>query len=266
MSKTRAKENWGRRHKTIATIGAYGGIFKNFDSARISTFNKSLVANLSLKVRQGLRLLSRHIISFGHLCFLSWHRVKKCLEIQVRENGARSRGVTLNFKRTLHYNVGRDFRSSPLFPGWKNTIREGLYRHNEKIYTRYPRYLGTDTNTWACNVHSKRKREANGFSVCPLPVHCKDLHNQNIPERLIAIFDRIGESIHGYRRCLRWCNRCYQTADKHLNNLPDYQPLKKVFFIPFFKMKDTLNYAYPRYKFSWELFFTLFREHIPTIP
>ena len=58
------------------------------------------------------------------------------------------------------------------------------------------RYLGTDTNTSACNMHWKRmKREANGFCACPLPVHCKDLHNQNIPERLISIFDRIGESI-----------------------------------------------------------------------
>ena len=80
------------------------------------------------------------------------------------------------------------------------------------------------------------KREANGFCACPLPVHCKDLHNQNIHERLIPIFDRIGESIPGYRRGLRWCNRCYQTADQHFNNLPDYQPPRKVFFIPFFKM------------------------------
>ena len=57
-------------------------------------------------------------------------------------------------------------------------------------------YLGTDTNNWACNMPSKRmKREANGFCVCPLPVHCKDFHNQNIPEWLIAIFDRISVSI-----------------------------------------------------------------------
>ena len=99
------------------------------------------------------------------------------------------------------------------------------------------RYLGTDTNTSACNMHWKRmKREANGFCACPLPVHCKDLHNQNIPEGLIPIFDRIGESIPGYRRGLRWCNRCYQTADQNFNNLPDYQPPRMVFFIPFFKM------------------------------
>ena len=104
------------------------------------------------------------------------------------------------------------------------------------------RYLGTDTNTWACSMHWKRmKREANAFCACPLPVHCKDLHNQNIPERLIPIFDRIGESIPGYRRGLRWCNRCYQTADQHFKNEPDYQPPKKVFFIPFFNMKVTLK-------------------------
>ena len=91
------------------------------------------------------------------------------------------------------------------------------------------RYLGTDTNTSACNMHWKRmKREANGFCACPFPVHCKD----HIPERLIPIF----ESIPGYRRGLRWCNRCYQTADQNFNNLPDYQPPRMVFFIPFFKM------------------------------
>ena len=78
-----------------------GGIFKNLDSVNISTFNKSLVANLSVKVRQGLHLSSRHNISFRHLCFLSGHREKKCLEIQVRENEASARGVTLNFKFNL---------------------------------------------------------------------------------------------------------------------------------------------------------------------
>ena len=104
------------------------------------------------------------------------------------------------------------------------------------------RYLGTSTDTWACNMHWKRvKREANGFCAYPLPVPCKDLHNQNIPERLVPVFDRIGVSIPGYRRGLRWCNRCYQTADQHFKKEADYQPPKKVFFIPFFKVKVTLG-------------------------
>ena len=96
------------------------------------------------------------------------------------------------------------------------------------------------THTWACNMHWKRmKREANGFCARPLPVHCHDLHNQNIPERLNPVFDRMGESVPGYRCGLRWCKRCYQTADQHFKNEPHYQPPKKVFFILFFKMKVT---------------------------
>ena len=91
-------------------------------------------------------------------------------------------------------------------------------------------------------MHWKRmKREANKFCACPLPVHCKDLHNQNIPARLVPVFDRIGENIPGYRCGLRWCNRFHQTAEQHLKNEPGYKPPKKVFFIPFFKVKVTLG-------------------------
>lgn len=205
-------------------------------------------------------------MSFGRLAFCPgtvWKSVSKFRSVKMEQGCAE----LLLILSTLYILMWRETSSHHLcFLREKTRSGEACTGTMRRFTPNIARYLGTDTNTWACNVHSKRKREANGFSVCPLPVHCKDLHNQNIPERLIAIFDRIGESIHGYRRCLRWCNRCYQTADKHLNNLPDYQPLKKVFFIPFFKMKDTLNYAYPRYKFSWELFFTLFREHIPAVP
>ena len=130
------------------------------------------------------------------------------------------------------------------------------------------RYLGTDTNAWACNMHWKRiKREANGFCACPLPVHCHDLHNQNIPERLIPTFDRIGESIPGYRRGLRWCNRCYHTADQHFKNEPDYQPPKKVFFIIFFKMKVALKTTAIRdTNCHRNYFLTIFRGHVPAVP
>jgi len=98
-----------------------------------------------------------------------------------------------------------------------------------RITSDLARYLGTSTDTWACNLHWKRvKREANGFCACPLPVHCKELHTQTIPERLVPVFDRIGESVPGYRRGVRWCNRCYKTADQHFQNEPDYRPPKKV--------------------------------------
>ena len=91
------------------------------------------------------------------------------------------------------------------------------------------RYLGTRPDSWACNMHRKRaKREANRFCACPLPVHCKELNTHNIPERLVPVFDRIGGSIPGYRRGLRWCNRCCETADQHFQNEPDYIPPKRV--------------------------------------
>lgn len=87
------------------------------------------------------------------------------------------------------------------------------------------RYLGTRPDSWACNMHWKRaKREANRFCACPLPVHCKELNTHNIPERLVPVFDRIGGSIPGYRRGLRWCNRCCETPDQHFQNEPDYIP------------------------------------------
>jgi len=93
------------------------------------------------------------------------------------------------------------------------------------------RYLGTSADAWACMRHWIRiNRAVNGFCACPLPEHCKQLHSQNIPERLIPMFDRIGESIPGYRRGLRWCNQCYQTAESQFKNEPDYSPPKKVFF------------------------------------
>ena len=90
------------------------------------------------------------------------------------------------------------------------------------------RYLGTfSPDSRACNMHWKRaKREANRFCACPLPVHCKELNTHNIPERLVPVFDRIGGSIPGYRRGLRWCNRCCETADQHFQNEPDYIPPK----------------------------------------
>ena len=106
------RQNWmttahveGARQGKLGTTTqnhGIGGIFKNLDSANISTFNKSLVANLSVKVWQGLHLSSRHNISFGHLCSLSGHREKECLEIQVRENEASARGVTLKFNLHVH--------------------------------------------------------------------------------------------------------------------------------------------------------------------
>ena len=93
------------------------------------------------------------------------------------------------------------------------------------------RYLGTSPDSWACNMHWKRaKREANRFCACPLPVHCKEQNTHNIPERLVPVFDRIGGSIPGYRRGLRWCNRCCKTADQHFQNELDYIPPKKVPF------------------------------------
>ena len=150
-----------------------GGIFKNLDSAKISTFNKSLVANLSVKVQQGLHLSSKHNISFGHLCFLSGHHEKKCLEIQVRENEVSVRGVTLNFKFNLHVHGGKlpviTFVSC--VKKRENTIRGGLYRENEKIYTRYGliswhqhRYLGMQ--------YALEKDETRSKWVLCMPTSC----------------------------------------------------------------------------------------------
>ena len=49
-------------------------------SLDVSTFIKSFVVNLSVKLSRGLHLLSKHIISFVHYGFFSVHWVKICLE------------------------------------------------------------------------------------------------------------------------------------------------------------------------------------------
>ena len=55
-------------------------------SLDVSTFNKSFVVNLSVKLSRGLHLLSKHIRSFVHYGFFSVHWVKICLESPVLDN------------------------------------------------------------------------------------------------------------------------------------------------------------------------------------
>ena len=64
---------------TIQNHSNNGGLFKNFGTAKIFTFNKSFVANLSFRILQSLRLLSRQIISFVNRGYFSEHQVKTCL-------------------------------------------------------------------------------------------------------------------------------------------------------------------------------------------
>ena len=77
MSKARAK---GKLGTTIQHHSNNGGLFKNLDTAKFFTFNKSFVANLSFRLLQSLRLLSGQIISFVHWGYFSEHQVKTCLK------------------------------------------------------------------------------------------------------------------------------------------------------------------------------------------
>ena len=70
----------GKLGTTIQNHSNNGGLFKNFDTAKFFTFNKSFVANLSFRLLQSLRLLSRQIISFVHRGYFSEHQVKTCLK------------------------------------------------------------------------------------------------------------------------------------------------------------------------------------------
>ena len=65
---------------TIQNHSNNGGLFKNFDTAKFFTFNKSFVANLSFRLLQSFRLLSGQIISFVHRGYFSEHQVKTCLK------------------------------------------------------------------------------------------------------------------------------------------------------------------------------------------
>ena len=98
------------------------------------------------------------------------------------------------------------------------------------------RYVGTSTDAWACTRHWTRiNRELNRFCACPLTHHSNDIHGQNIPQRLLEMFDRIGESVPGYRRGIRWCNQCYKNADRLFKNEIDYHPpeqVKNIMFMP----------------------------------
>ena len=78
MLKARAKENWGPQYKTIATMADFLKILTC--TAKIFTFNKSFLANLSFRLLQSLCLLSRQIISFVHRGYFSEHQVKTCLK------------------------------------------------------------------------------------------------------------------------------------------------------------------------------------------
>ena len=70
----------GKLGTTIQNHSNNGGLFKNFDTAKFFTFNKSFVADLSFRLLQKLRLLSRQIISFVHRGYFSEHQVKTCLK------------------------------------------------------------------------------------------------------------------------------------------------------------------------------------------
>ena len=97
-------------------------------------------------------------------------------------------------------------------------------------------YVGTSTDAWACTRHWTRiKRELNRFCPCPLTHHSNDIPGQNISQRLLEMFDRIGESVPGYRRGIRWCNQCYKNADRLFKNEIDYHPpeqVKNILFTP----------------------------------
>ena len=91
------------------------------------------------------------------------------------------------------------------------------------------RFLGGDTNSWACTRHWTRvHREVNSFCACPLPVHSTELSQRHIPVRLYQIFDRIGVTVPGYRAGVRWCNSCSKTADEKFKSERDYSPPEKV--------------------------------------
>ena len=91
------------------------------------------------------------------------------------------------------------------------------------------RYVETTTDAWACTRHFTRvNREVNSFCACPLNQHSKGLHSQRIPVRLLGMFDRIGLSIPGYRRGIRWCNNCHKNADRIFKNEEDFLPSEQV--------------------------------------
>ena len=98
-----------------------------------------------------------------------------------------------------------------------------------KLNIAIARYVGGTTDAWACTLHWTRiYRESNKFCACPLPVHSKELHHQNIPERFYKIFDWIGQTVRGYRPGVRWCTSCRKSADELFKNEQDYSPPKKV--------------------------------------
>ena len=70
----------GKLGTTIQNHSDNGGLFKNFDTAKFFTFNKSFVTKLSFRLLQSLRLLSSQIISFVHRGYFSEHQVKTCLK------------------------------------------------------------------------------------------------------------------------------------------------------------------------------------------
>ena len=91
------------------------------------------------------------------------------------------------------------------------------------------RYVGGTTDAWACTRHWTRvNHEANRFCACPLPVHSDDIHSLPIPERLHQMFDRIGNTVSGYRPGVQWCCRCRNTADEVFKDEEDYSPPEQV--------------------------------------
>ena len=62
--------------------------------------------------------------------------------------------------------------------------------------------------------------ELNTFCACPLPVHSKELHLQNIPRRLYKIFHRIGRS--------KWLRSWCQMSHQLFKSKQHYSPPKKV--------------------------------------
>ena len=68
------------------------------------------------------------------------------------------------------------------------------------------RKVGGTTDAWACTLHRTRI-----FNF----VHSKELHHKNIPEKLYKTFDRIRQTVSGYRIGVIWCTYSRKSR-KHL--------------------------------------------------